>query len=164
MIEVPYTQEQRDRAATLYDFHNIKNSITKGKSELWGALGEVIIIDLYDTKYEGLPDYDCIINGHKIDVKTKKTTVRPRPDYNCSIVGTSVHQKCDFYFFLRVNTNEPVAYLMGYMSRKEFLTKAEFNLRGEAETKIFDFTEDCFNLPMSEMNPFSIDLLKKVRT
>lgn len=155
MIEIPYTPDQWERAKHLYDFHNIKNSITQGKSQTWGALGEVIIMDRYDTKYEGVADYDCIINGHRVDVKTKKTTVKPRPDYNCSIVGTSVHQKCDFYFFLRINTKLPVAYLMGYMARKDFLTKASFNLKGEAETPFFDFTEDCFNLPMSDVNPFS---------
>lgn len=155
MIEIKYTNDQLERADHLYDFHNIKNSITQGESQIWGALGEVIIMDMYKVKYEGVADYDCIINGHKVDVKTKKTSVEPRPDYNCSIVGTSVHQKCDYYFFLRINTELPVAYLMGWMPRKDFLTKASFNLKGEKETPIFDFREDCFNLPMSDVNPFS---------
>lgn len=44
IIEI--SEDQIDRAKKLYQFNELKGSITKGKSNIYGALGEIIIYDL----------------------------------------------------------------------------------------------------------------------
>ena len=105
MKTLQISREQIERAKKLYPFNDLKGSITKGVSNIYGALGEVIIYDL--SKKNGLNvdftstyDYDLIIENYKIDVKTKRTTVTPKPNYLCSISAFNTRQECDFYFFL----------------------------------------------------------------
>ena len=47
MIEVDISDEQRGRAEELYRFGALRNSITKGKSNIYGAVGEVVVLDFY---------------------------------------------------------------------------------------------------------------------
>jgi hypothetical protein len=50
MIIVPITNEQRARANELYDFKVLNNSITSGKSNIYGAIGEIVVYDFYKKK------------------------------------------------------------------------------------------------------------------
>ena len=82
--------EQIERAKKLYLFTELKGSITKGKSNIYGAIGEIIIYDIYknnglNVDFNSTYDYDLIIENYKVDVKTKRTTVVPMPNYLCSI-------------------------------------------------------------------------------
>ena len=77
MIILDIKQNQIDEAQNLYTFKNLKGSITNGQSNIYGALGEVIVYDYFkDKKFniikQNTYDYDLIINGYKVDVKTKK--------------------------------------------------------------------------------------------
>jgi hypothetical protein len=48
IIEI--SKEQIERAKKLYPFKELKGSITKGKSNIYGALGEIIIYDINKKK------------------------------------------------------------------------------------------------------------------
>ena len=72
MIKIIPTQEQIERAQELFDFKVLNNSITKGDGNLAGALGEVIVCDYYNGEQKNTYDYDLILKGKKIDVKTKR--------------------------------------------------------------------------------------------
>jgi hypothetical protein len=50
MIEIEITEEQRKRAKELYEFNVLKGSVTKGKGNEVGALGEVIVLDYFSKK------------------------------------------------------------------------------------------------------------------
>ncbi len=74
MIEIEITEEQRKRAKELYEFNVLKGSVTKGKGNEVGALGEVIVLDYFskktETEYVGSYDYDMIIKITKFCTKT----------------------------------------------------------------------------------------------
>ena len=160
MIVLHPTKNQIEIAKNLYSFVELNGSITKGQSNIYGALGEVVVYDFFkgkgfDVSNNSTYDYDLIINNHKVDVKTKRTNVIPKDDYLCSISAFNTRQKCDFYFFLRINENMQDCYLLGYKSKFDFYQEAIFNKKGDKDVNGWDFKDDCFNLAISKLNKFN---------
>ena len=157
MIEINITPEHISEAEQLYEFGSLNNSITKGNSNIFGALGEVIIKDYFNAPIVGHHDYDLIIDRYKIHVKTKRSNYPPQPDELCSVAAYNIRQQCDFYFFVRVLQDKTKAWLLGYLSKKDFYTKAEFNLKGE-QCKVsrhgWTYRADCFNIAIKDLNKF----------
>ena len=154
MIEVEITREQIKRAKSLYDFKVLANSIMKGKSNKYGAIGEILAYDYFcktkEVVFESTFDYDMIVDGSTIDIKTKRTTVRPEPHFNCSISKHSTHQRCDYLFFVRVMEDMSKAWLLGQISRDDFYKKATFNAKGEKDGN-WTFKSDCYNLQIKDI-------------
>jgi len=153
-------EEQIKRAKKLYPFNELKGSITKGRSNIYGALGEIIIYDLskkkgFNVNFKSNYDYDLIIEGYKVDVKTKRTTVIPKPEYLCSISSFNTKQKCDIYFFLRINENLNYCYLLGYKRKKDFFNEAIFNKKGSLDVNGWIFKDDCYNLKIQMLKEFN---------
>tara|TARA_R110000868_G_scaffold282190_1_gene542406 strand:+ start:224 stop:709 length:486 start_codon:yes stop_codon:yes gene_type:complete len=156
---IKISKEQIERAKKLYPFKELKGSITKGKSNIYGALGEVIIYDInkkngLNVDFNSTYDYDLIIENYKVDVKTKRTTVIPKPNYLCSISAFNTRQKCDFYFFLRINENLKECYLLGYKKKTDFFNHAIFNKKGSLDVNGWVFKDDCYNLKIEMLNEF----------
>jgi len=161
MRVVEISKEQIERAKKLYSFKELKGSIMNGKSNIYGALGEIIIYDLSKNKklnvdFNSTYDYDLIINGYKIDVKTKRTTVTPKENYLCSISSFNTSQKCDIYFFLRINENLKECYLLGYKDKTEFFKEASFNKKGSLDVNGWSFKDDCYNLEIRKLEKFKL--------
>ena len=158
MIEIIITDEQKERARNLYPFDNLNGSITGGKSNMFGAIGEIIVFDYFKSdravEFKSTYDYDIIIDSYTVDVKTKKTTVKPQPFYLCSISAFNTNQNCDYYFFVRVKQNLSIGYLLGYINKSIFFTKAIFKKKGDIDINGFTFKDDCYNLSISELNKF----------
>ena len=157
IIEI--SKKQIERAKELYPFKELRGSITKGKSNIYGALGEIIIYDIYkknglDVDFKSTYDYDLIIEGYKVDVKTKRTTVVPKANYLCSISSFNIRQKCDFYFFLRINENLKQCYLLGYKKKIDFFSEAKFNKKGSLDVNGWAFKDDCYNIKIEMLNKF----------
>ena len=60
------SEQQRQRAKQLYEFKTLKGSVTGGKGNIYGALGEIIVHDYYkdkgnEVKHIGNYDYDLLI-------------------------------------------------------------------------------------------------------
>jgi hypothetical protein len=156
---IKISQEQIERAKKLYNFKELKGSITKGNSNIFGALGEIIIYDIfkkngYNVSFNSTYDYDLMIDNFKIDVKTKRTTVIPKPNYLCSISNFNTKQKCDFYFFLRINENFEECYLLGYKQKNDFFNEATFNKKDSFDVNGWSFKDDCYNLQIEKLNEF----------
>ena len=160
MIEIQIQQEQIDKAKKLYDFGCLNGSITKGKSNIYGALGEVLIFDFFkdkglDVDFTSTYDYDLIIESYKIDVKTKRTTVKPKDFYLCSISNWNTRQKCDFYFFVRILENLKTGYLLGFKSKSDFFKESTFNKKGSPDINGWTFKDDGYNLKISSLYKFN---------
>jgi len=81
----------RDMAEEMGRIHN---SITKGQGNIAGFIGELVCLDLLNGRHESTKDYDIILtDGTKLDVKTKRTSVEPKPHYDCSVEALSLHQQ-----------------------------------------------------------------------
>ena len=109
MIEVEITREQIKRAKSLYDFKVLANSIMQGKSNKYGAIGEILAYDYFcktkEVVFESTFDYDMIVDGFTIDIKTKRTTVRPEPHFNCSISNSKSSWFLNLNIFIYTSNN-----------------------------------------------------------
>lgn len=164
MIEVDINDTQIQRAESLYTFNSLTGSITRGQSQIYGAIGEILVHDYFVARgatvdFNSTYDYDLVINGAKVDVKTKRTTVKPMHDYLCSISSYNIRQKCDYYFFVRVKEGLSKGYLLGYKEKSMFFANAAYQKRGDTDTNGWKFKDDCYNIPVSGLNKFKTDVI-----
>ena len=160
MKAINISEEQIDRAKKLYSFKVLKGSITKGEGNLRGALGEIIVFDIFTDKGSEVNkkstfDYDLIIDGHKIDVKTKARNYKPIDSFNCSIPAAQKRQKCDYYFFTYITYDYKLCYLAGYKSKESFFKQSTFAKEGEIDFGNWKYKSDCYNLRMKNLNKFN---------
>lgn len=94
MKEILISDDQRKRAKELYEFNVLNGSVTKGKGNEVGALGEIIVWDRYKSlvEYVGSYDYDMIIKGKKVDFKTKAQNFPPASHHTYNIFAFNTKQ------------------------------------------------------------------------
>ena len=160
MKTINITKQQKDRARVRFEFDRLQNSIMEGGGNLAGALGEIIVHDVFTERGfkvldQSTFDYDLIINNYKIDVKTKKigSELVPSGEYAMNVSAYNTKQKCDFYFFVGVSEDYKKAFLYGYIKPKEFYQKAKFYKKGEKKEK-FVFRCDSYEVKIKELNQF----------
>lgn len=158
-IQKEITEDQRRRARELYSFGSLRGSITKGKSNIFGALGEILILDHYrelgvKIEHSQHYDYDFLIGGLKVDVKTKKANYKPNPTYRANIPAYNTKQKTEFYFWVNIPEDLSRAFLIGYISKERFFEEARFCKEGEHDRGEFYFRSDCYTLTVDKLSPF----------
>ena len=161
MLTIEIKKEQIERAEKHYGVLqdvSLRGSITKGKGNIYGALGEVVVNDIYSKHYDcefiNNYDYDLIIDGDKVDVKTKRTTVKPSEEYNCSISAFNTTQDCNFYVFVRITEDKKTAYVLGYKKKTTFFKQAIFGKKGQVDPDgngKWTFKDDCYNLKIKHL-------------
>jgi len=147
-------KEEVDLAKKLsLEMGELNNSITKGRGNIIGFLGEIITANYLDTKISNTYDYDMIFNNLKIDVKSKRVTTPPKDYYECSIAALSAKQKCDMYIFTRIKNDYSIGWLLGYLDKKEYFKNAKFLKKGEVDpSNNWKVSVDCYNLPINKLN------------
>ena len=157
MIQIQITDSQRKRAQELYAFNVLNGSVTQGKGNEVGALGEIIVWDRYAsvTEYVGDYNYDMIIKNVKVDVKTKLQNMAPQPFHRANIFAFNTKQKCDYYCFVAILTDLSIGWIIGWKGKDEFFKEAEFHKKGEVDLKGSDptwtFKGDCYCLDNSQL-------------
>ncbi len=137
----------------------LDNSITKGKGNLAGIIGDLQVAREVNGFRAETYDYDVLTEtGLKVDVKTKRTTVmRIMPYYEASIAKYNTHQKCDVYAFCRVNLKENLGFIIGWKEKKRYFRESVFLKKGEVDpSNNYTVKADCWNLPYSKLNPFPL--------
>ena len=156
MIEVDVTDEMllsaRDKAKSL---GKLKRSITRGQGNLAGFVGEEIALSILGGRFDNLTknvDYDILLeDGTRVDVKTKRTSVPPKEDYECSI-NTYYKQECDYYAFVRVHNDLHVGWFLGVYPRDQYYKDCTHRKKGDKDpSNGFVFKADAFNLPIHQL-------------
>lgn len=116
-----------------FQFGALKNSKREGGGNFIGALGEIVIRDQYNGILENTYDYDIIIKGKKIEIKTKMFSVgyKPQDFWNISVEAHNDRQKCDRYCFTLIPANYSVMYLCGWITKERFYKDAKQFKKGE---------------------------------
>ena len=142
----------------------IKNSITKGQGNIAGFIGEEIVLNYLNEKDNNSYDYDLILkDGRKVDVKTKRTTVKPRINYDCSVAAFNTKQKCDVYIFCRILNDLSKGWILGYKDKEDYFNEARFMKKNEIDpANNFRVRADCYNVAIEDLE--SIDNLVQVLT
>ena len=117
--QISITNKQIEKAKNLSEeLGKLKNSITDGGHNIYGFLGELIVAEYLNTEQKNTYDYDMKLpSGLTIDVKTKRCTSTPSPNYECSIAAYNTKQKCDVYVFTRILDNMKVGWILGYKTK-----------------------------------------------
>jgi hypothetical protein len=137
----------------------LNHSILKGQGNITGFIGEFMVEKFLKGKIDNTYDYDIVKNGIKIDVKSKKCTSIPKPDYDCSVPAYNTKQKCDMYVFVRIMNTFDVGWICGVISKREFFQKAKLWKKGQTdESNMMTFKEDSYNLKIKDL----IDLEKHI--
>ena len=137
---------------------SLRGSIEDGDGNTAGKYGELLFTELFGGRVADQYDYDVVYNGLTIDVKTKRRTVKAKPNYEASIADWNPDQTCDLYYFMSVrvgDVDEPYRYtdLLGYIPPSEYHNKATFYKKGDKDpSNGFTFSADCYNLPYNQLN------------
>tara|TARA_R100001377_G_scaffold82600_1_gene63151 strand:+ start:511 stop:1053 length:543 start_codon:yes stop_codon:yes gene_type:complete len=171
MIELPFDKEMIARSKQkAMSLGYINNSILKGAGNLAGYLGEEALAPYVDAEIvsnnRGLDkyNYDLLVQTQRVEVKTKRRTVAPRPNYDVSVAETSSHQRPDIYAFIslefdRVTKTHPKQYyglkkiwLCGFMPANEFWERSELWEKGKIDkTNNFKTHVNMYNLSVRDL-------------
>ena len=154
MKEIEITTEIIDNARVkAKELGHLRNSITKGKGNLIGFIGEEIALSCLGGEATNTYDYDLTLNnGTTVDVKTKSTSVKPLSHYDCSVAAYNTKQKCDAYAFVRVKNDLSVGWYLGILPKNTYLDIAEKFDKGDIDpSNGFTVRADCYNVKISEL-------------
>ena len=132
MQEIKITQDMLDKARRrAKELGVLNNSISKGKGNVAGMLGEEIVLKILGGTLKRSYDYDIVLpDGTTTDVKTKLTTVAPLPSYSCSVSAFNIRQKCDKYTFVRIKKDLTTGWFLGSIDKLNFFYEAHFVEKG----------------------------------
>ena len=145
------------------DMGKLRGSITEGEGNIAGFIGEYSVHEkLLLSEIKRTKDYDLIYKNFLIDVKTKRTTVDYcKPTYEASISDYNPNQLCDIYIFTRVNMEKRFGWIVGYIPKKEYFSKARFLKKGQIDgSNMFVVKGDCWNLYYRDLYDIE-DLINK---
>ena len=162
MKAIPFDGEMIELAHELAnDMGEIHNSITKGSGNAAGFLGEIAIREYLGAPPMSTKNYDFIYNGDRIEVKTKRRTVRPLGHYDVSVAKTSDHQRPDWYCFLSLEFGREIdgryydlknVWYLGVLSYEDFWNRATQWKKGQVdESNGFVTLVDMYNVPIREL-------------
>lgn len=148
MLEFNTTSNQIERAKELYQFQILNNSISKGKGNIIGALGEIIVFDYYTKKgveiiHAQNYDYDFLINGFRVECKTLASNFAPDLNYNCHLSAFNDRQKCEYYCFLQALNDYSKVWIKGMIRKEQFNQLKTLKRKGELDGN-FTFRENTW--------------------
>ena len=154
MIEVLITDKMRSYAhLKAKDLGVLNNSITRGRGNVIGFLGEIMVADYFDCMPDNSYEHDLMSpNGIMLEVKTKKTTVTPKDYYEVSIARFNTKQSCDYYVFCRVLEDQSVGWILGYDTPTVYKKTCKFLKKGEVDPdNNYTVKADCYNKPIDKL-------------
>jgi len=131
----------------------LNNSILKGEGNIIGFIGEELAQKVIGGRIQNSYDYDIILtSGKTVDVKTKKTTVTPKDNYDCSVASYNTKQKCDYYCFVRVKEDLSCGWVLGVYDKKDYFKDSVFLKKGQIDpSNNFTVKADCYNIKINQL-------------
>lgn len=97
------------------------------RADVRGAMAEIAVciaarvpmrehVEVYEKRPGASPD--LVVGGRKVSVKSKKHWL---PDYKCHLVVPEWDVENDLYVLVKVNEDEGLAWIMGYITRTDLL-------------------------------------------
>ena len=154
MIEVTITDEMLLAArAKAVEMGKINNSILKGGGNVAGFLGEQVAMSGLGGDWNNTYDYDFTTEaGKRVEVKTKQTSVKPLPHYECSIAKFNTKQDCDAYAFVRVLNDFSIGWFLGVLTKETYFDKANFLKKGDVDpSNNYTVKADCYNVRIDQL-------------
>ena len=162
MEEIDITPALLDKARqnSRYIVRNKSASIRGGDGAFIGSIGTAIVADYYgvsvvDSEQWTVAAYDMVIDGDKIEVKTKQRSVPPKHYYEASVTTQSLHVLDPDYFIFVSLLNLDKAFIMGAVEVNEFYDKATRLSAGDVDpSNNYVVRKDCLNIAYSELGDY----------
>ena len=155
MIPKNITENMYARAKAISDAQgSLKGSIRFGRGNVYGYLGEEAFHSHFPSAIkENTFDYDFVFeNGISVDVKSKMCATPPKDFYEGSVTYAKVTQKCDIYFFCRIDKDTRRAWLCGWEYSKDYLKNAYVKKKGDKDPSNGNVCKrTCWNMLYSDM-------------
>ena len=130
---------------------NVRKSITAGKGNVAGFIGEHLAQSVYGGEMINTFEYDLVLpDGRRIDVKTKRATTEPKEYYDCTVIDFQINYDCDGYIFVRVLRSYEKGWVLGYISKDDFKKKSRFKKRGYRDGN-FVYKHSCYNVRIDDL-------------
>jgi hypothetical protein len=111
--------------------YNSTTIIPNGEGQVVGTLGEIAFAQWLrdmeiDFEYcaKNSYDFDFIVAGRRIDIKTKKSKGIPQDSYTVRIPQSQREQDCDLYVFTYANDHD--VYFLGFSAKKDYWKEIGF--------------------------------------
>lgn len=126
-------------------YNNYNIFCGKPLQKLAGELGRLALrIYLLDHEIEFIEDttigsrdeFDFIINGRLVSLKTQKIQFPPREDWRCEVNGQQINNSCYYYLFAKVDILKQVAWLVGCIEKARFDKESQLHEKGSILTSI----------------------------
>ena len=169
MRELEFDEEMMDTAMEWSKSHVKKfhHNILNGKAQVMGSfagrLGELALSKYLGTDIADNKDYDMVVDGKKLEVKTKQRAVKPRPDYIVQVAVYSKHQRPDAYAFLSLQYGDRDSggkyvdpqhlWLCGFKTTEDYFSESELWPKGYVDPNMPSYTT------RSDMHVLTIDKL-----
>ena len=172
MIYIDITQRQIDKAIRIRkqrdsQFSNLYQE-TKTDLRYCGDLGEIIFNSWVKqlkpvwhlNNAAGKPDFT--INDTRIDIKTVKRQSKPKLNYSAQITAKHKNTPIDDLFFMSYEYKINRLWLLGGISKKEFLDKATYYKAGDKVHDHYTIRQghEIYNAPIKILKP-PMEYLKK---
>jgi len=158
LIEIEITEKMKQTAwRKARAMGQLKKSITKGQGNISGFLGEVLVLEYLSAISKNTKDYDLIHEGLRYDVKTKRCTSEPKPNYDCSVAAYNTVQKCDRYIFVRIQQNKTTkkwekAWILGWYDKEQYYLDSRYLRKGQRDgDNWFTVRANCYNVAIEEL-------------
>tara|TARA_R110002167_G_scaffold127092_2_gene308430 strand:+ start:807 stop:1370 length:564 start_codon:yes stop_codon:yes gene_type:complete len=171
MIKINLTKELLKKSADYSEGKHYNRSIRGVAGTNIGAIGEFVLeeemkgrgLDVIDNRTsDKATEYDFLVNGQKVEVKTKDRTVPPKPFYECSIpLYNHEHQQPDWFVFLSLHRQDNPymgdvwyedAYILGGCTYEYIQEVGITVMKGELDpSNGWLCNESCINIPISKL-------------
>lgn len=139
MLTFEPTSRQISRARKeAREMGTLNNSVTKGRGNFVGMLGEIMFRDYYGGKRVGHKSKTCdIVLPNKVTVDVKTQTTHNALDSDCVVrvyapweSADWLKTKCDVYYFIKIQRHSHLTGFIGWIYADEFVECAEFTPPG----------------------------------
>lgn len=127
-------------------------------SQITGNIGELAVAAFmasYDIPFDYIDDYDYdfMVNGLRIDVKTNAPKYLPKPYSNVMLTDYLRNQDCDLYIFAAVSYKLNIVQIMGYCDKAWFWQSEHGrDLKKGEKVSVTPVKEDARLLAYKHMN------------
>ncbi len=170
MFDINVLKEQVEFAQELLKTHNFGNrgyGDGNYKEQLTGIIGQTVLADLLSqprpSGEKGFDEgIDFIINGKKVDVKTMTRAVPMRDYFVHNFIGYQLKYDTEYYIFQSYNVTLQIITICGYVSKVEFLQRANFFKKGVLRQRS-NGTSFSTKAPFYEIEQTRLNELEKVK-
>lgn len=124
-----------------------------------GNLGELVFSELTNLPILNHIHYDFKTkDGLKIDIKSKGINLEPRGTFDVSVLEYSaVNQMNDYYVFVRIKKDYSKCWIVGQISKQDFLSKSIKYKAGDVDTSNnHRFMKDARNMLIKNLEVFNL--------